>query len=100
MQKLFLLIVCQLALLVFAAPAHALPDEGFEREFYSDATRTEVVGGMSYFCGSRGYVTWGRITPYWVDVMSWPCSPDRPDLLEGEHEEIDSQAVAQDESES
>jgi len=54
MQKLFLLIACQLALLVLDAPAHALPDEEFEREFYSDATRTEVVGGMSYYADPAG----------------------------------------------
>lgn len=54
------------------AAVWALPDEAFEITYYSDASKTVVVGGLDYMCGHRGY-RWGERTPYSTKISYGPC---------------------------
>ena len=52
--------------------ALALPSQEVTRTYYSNANKTEVVGGSILSCYG-GRATWGRVTRY-VTVSSEPCA--------------------------
>lgn len=59
------------------AAALALPDNAFEYIYYSDASKTVVVGDMSYMCGPQVHSS-GQRTPYWDYISYGPCDPLPP----------------------
>jgi hypothetical protein len=45
---------------------------GYEKDYYSDASETDVVGGETRFC-SGGTYTYGTVTQYSKEVLRWSC---------------------------
>ena len=73
-KKKLTLAVAGLAALASAGTAAvwAVPSEAFLVVFYSDASKTQIVGELEYVCGSRFY-SWGKRTAYTTRVNYGPC---------------------------
>lgn len=54
-----------------AGPVDALPSQERECVFYSDASHTEIVGGVFVTCS--GVYRWGSVTPHKVCWDYGPC---------------------------
>ncbi|WP_156823337.1 DUF6289 family protein [Woodsholea maritima] len=73
-SKKITLALCSAGLLASAAATAvvALPNEAFEVIYFSNPSKTNVVGGLEYYCGSRFY-SWGERTSYRTRISYGPC---------------------------
>lgn len=75
-QKVIPVAVFPLMIMASAMVARALPSNEVTTLYYSDANKTQVVGGRILLCsGEKG--SWGRSTQY-ISRESEPCRPSRP----------------------
>lgn len=58
--------------LMSAVGAGAMPKNGWERFYYSDATKSVEVGEATFTCKST-YTQQGIVTPYYREI-TWICS--------------------------
>ncbi|NQE62726.1 DUF6289 family protein [Caulobacter sp. RHG1] len=79
-MKLGKLVLVSAAISAMVVPTmvSAVPINYIETTFYSDATKTVVVGGHITPCVSYPYA-WGERTPYY-DIYSESCQIDHPEL--------------------
>jgi hypothetical protein len=57
--------------LMVATSAGAMPKNGWERFYYSDASKTVEVGEATFTCKST-YTQSGVVTPYYREI-TWVC---------------------------
>lgn len=48
-----------------------LPDNAWYVTYYSDASKTEVVGTYNYYC--TGSISEGETSPYWTNIQYCDC---------------------------
>ena len=53
--------------------AFALPQNGWDRMYYSDAAHTTPVGEQTFYCTGEKYTWWGETSPYF-DQTTFPCN--------------------------
>lgn len=61
-------------ILAVSAAAVSGPKYMIERVYYSDATKTQVVGESIETCAGRTFVFFGTTSPYSTIVSAEPCA--------------------------
>lgn len=68
-------LVMSVFLATAAAPVavFAVPANGWDRIYYSDALHTTPVGEQTLYCTGDRYIWWGEVSPYF-DQATFPCT--------------------------